>query len=195
MHSENIRRQYEGFYHSCKQYFQSYVENEWNNFDLSLQIDSCSRFWFQPEIEFVKVQEFEDYLKNYRKTVLRPLSKNDRMQVGKVLIVAISDCSDLRYHRAKIVAVTAQDARYKVKMIDFGKVIDCSENQFYEYCGTSRKFIDLPPRCFECGLAKVQPSQIRYPDGLWPNAAIDLLKFETNQRLIEIMVSCSIKFS
>lgn len=192
MHSENIRRQYERFYHSCKPKFQCFVKSGWNYFDLFLQIDSCSRFWFQPEIESVKVQEFQDYLKNYRKTVLRSLPKNDGIQVGRSLIVALSGCSDFKYHRAKIVAVADQQDRYKVKLIDFGEVIDCSEKQFFEYCGSSRKFIDLPPRCFECGLAEVQPSQLRYPDGLWPNAANDLIKFETNQRLIEIVVSCSI---
>lgn len=110
------------------------------------------------------------------------------MQMGKLLIVALSGCIDLKYRRAKIVAVTDKEARYKVEMIDFGEVIDCSEDQFFEYCGSSRKFIDLPPRCFECSLAEVQPSQLRYPDG-WPNAANDLFKLETNQRLIEIVVS------
>lgn len=111
------------------------------------------------------------------------------MPVGKLLIVALSVCSGFKYQRAKIVAVTDQEPRYKVKLIDFGEVIDCSETQLFEYSGTSRKFIELPPRCFECSLAEVQPSQLRYVDGLWSNAANDLLKFETNQRLIEIVVS------
>lgn len=128
-------------------------------------------------------------MKNYRKAVLRPLPKNDEMPVGKTLIMALSGCSGFKYHRAKIVAVTDQEPRYKVKLIDFGEVIDCFKTQLFEYCGSSRKFIELPSRCFECGLAEVQPSQLRYADGLWPNAANDLLKFETNQRLIEIVVS------
>lgn len=100
--------------------------------------------------------------------------------------MALSGCNDFKYHRAKIVAVTEQADRYKVKLIDFGEVVDCSEDQLFEYYGSSRKFVDLPPRCFECGLAGVQPSQLRCSNGLWPNAANDLLKFESNQRLIEI---------
>lgn len=48
--------------------------------------------------------------------------------------------------------------------------------------------MDLPPRCFECGLAQLQPSQIQYPNGFWPNEANELLKEKTDQITVEIEV-------
>lgn len=50
--------------------------------------------------------------------------------------------------------------------------------------------MDLPPRCFECSLAQLQPSQIRYPNGEWPSEAVSLFKTKTESRLIEIEVKC-----
>lgn len=58
----------------------------------------------------------------------------------------------------------------------------------YEYCGKQRIFFDLPPRCFECSLAQLQPSQIRYPNGHWPIEAKTLFENETQQKIVEIEV-------
>lgn len=76
----------------------------------------------------------------------------------------------------------------QVRLIDTGKVLERDTECIYTYCGTNRKFIDLPPRCFECGLAKLQPSQIRYPNGHWPIEAIALFKRKIENTLIEIEV-------
>lgn len=78
-------------------------------------------------------------------------------------------------------------------MIDTGKIIECNTDCVYKYCGTNRKFVDLPPRCFECGLVQLQPSQIRYPNGIWPNEAITLFKTKTEDRMIEIEVNFEFK--
>lgn len=48
--------------------------------------------------------------------------------------------------------------------------------------------MDLPPRCFECCLAEVQPSRINYPDGIWPNAAVNVLKDLTNDQEVNAEV-------
>lgn len=69
-----------------------------------------------------------------------------------------------------------------------GKILECNIQCVYKYCGAQRKFIDLPPRCFQCGLAQLQPSQIRYPTGHWPVEAIHLFKQKTEQKMIQIEV-------
>lgn len=73
-------------------------------------------------------------------------------------------------------------------MIDTGKIIDSNIECIYEYCGKQRAFFDLPPRCFECSLAQLQPSQVRYLNGFWPNEAIELFKQQTTTGPIEIEV-------
>lgn len=59
----------------------------------------------------------------------------------------------------------------------------------YEYCGMRRKCFDLPPRCFKCSLAEIQPSQIRNQNGHWPNEALALFERLTTQKLVEIEVN------
>lgn len=49
--------------------------------------------------------------------------------------------------------------------------------------------MDLPPRCFECGLAQLQPSLVQCPDGFWPNEAIELFKEKTDLKLVNIEVN------
>lgn len=73
-------------------------------------------------------------------------------------------------------------------MVDSGKIIDKNLANVYEYCGEQRQFFDLPPRCFECSLAQIQPSLIRYPNGHWPIEATKLFVDETRHKNIEIQV-------
>lgn len=73
-------------------------------------------------------------------------------------------------------------------LIDTGKILDCDIMNLFKYCGTAKKFVDLPARCFKCSLAQLQPSQIRYPNGFWPNEAVALFKRFSTQKLIEIEV-------
>ncbi|XP_055325146.1 probable ATP-dependent RNA helicase spindle-E isoform X2 [Sitodiplosis mosellana] len=149
-------------------------------------IEACNQFWFQPETEWYKVSEFETYLRNYRKEVLEPLSIDTESLIGQLIIVSIDACSGITYHRAKILAFNAELCR--VRLIDTGKVLECNTECIYRYCGRLRTFFDLPPRCFECRLAQMQPSQIRYPSGNWPIEAITLFRNKTEQRTIEIEV-------
>lgn len=74
-------------------------------------------------------------------------------------------------------------------MIDTGETHECTVENAYEYCGKQRKFIDLPPRCFKCSLAQLQPSQVRNPNGFWPPEANRIFKEKTAQMLIEIEVN------
>lgn len=78
--------------------------------------------------------------------------------------------------------------QYLVQLIDCGKILDCQFEQLYDYCGSLRKFIDLPPRCFECGLAQLQPSLVRYPNSIWSIDAINLFRDKFMNQLVEIEV-------
>lgn len=75
----------------------------------------------------------------------------------------------------------------QVRLIDSGKIADQTIDNIYEYCGKNRKFFDLPPRCFECSLAQIQPSQIRY-GGQWSIEAKTSFENQVLQRTVEIEV-------
>lgn len=77
----------------------------------------------------------------------------------------------------------------QVRLIDSGKIVDQIIDNIYEYCGKNREFFDLPPRCFECSLAQIQPSQIQYPSGQWPIEAKTLFENQMQQKTIEIEVN------
>lgn len=157
--------------------------------------------------------EFEAYVRNYRREVIETIPKHIAILTKDLVIVTTEACSGTTYHRAKILSTSAQFGLFRVSMlqsvkishfnrtisltnvhlqvrlIDTGKILDCNHQQIFKYCGKQRKFMDLPPRCFECGLAQVQPSQVRYPNGHWPNEAIELFKRNTDQRTVDIEVN------
>lgn len=83
---------------------------------------------------------------------------------------------------------------FQVRLIDTGKIVDQIIANLYEYVGEQRKVFDLAPRCFECSLAQVQPSQIRYPNGHWPVEAKTLFESYTSQRIVEIEVRFHFSF-
>lgn len=67
-------------------------------------------------------------------------------------------------------------------------MVECQIDNMYRYISDIKKFVDLPPRCFECRLAEMQPSQINYPDEKWSLEAIEMFKGYVDQRIIEIEV-------
>lgn len=134
------------------------------------------------------MEEFEAYLNNYRKTALKQVSPKEQLFLGTILIVEVFGCDMSRYHRAKVI-VKGPLKRYQVQLIDSGRIHECQIDQLYHYCGTIKNVFDLPPRCFECRLAQLQPSQIRYPYGVWSSNAIELFKAKAINQPIEIEVS------
>lgn len=52
------------------------------------------------------------------------------------------------------------------------------------------RFIDIPPRSFECSLAQLQPSVINAPNGLWPEEARKLFRNLTEG--VEVMAEVCI---
>lgn len=63
-------------------------------------MESCSRFWFQPESEIEEVLKFETYVRNYRKELLK--ASNEQIAVGQIMIAEIESGKGFSYHRAKI---------------------------------------------------------------------------------------------
>lgn len=76
----------------------------------------------------------------------------------------------------------------QVKLIDIGRTISCGLNKLFEYCGTLKRFMSLPPRCFVCRLAQMQPTQFYSPNGLWSSDLNKLFKEKTYNREIKIDV-------
>lgn len=76
-------------------------------------MSSCNRFWFQPKHEENKVLEFETYVHNYRKEILKPIST---LAIGKAVIVSISKPKGVLYHRAKVLKSNAAKAVCQVSM-------------------------------------------------------------------------------
>lgn len=51
-----------------------------------------------------QVLEFETYVRNYRKKVLRSIIRSEQLSVGKMVIVEIDSCAATTYKRAKILS-------------------------------------------------------------------------------------------
>lgn len=72
--------------------------------------------------------------------------------------------------------------------VDFGDSLTCkrSELKSIHHIGSVSMCLTYdPPRCFECALANVRPSQLESPNGFWPQAAVDLfIKLVENKKNI-----------
>lgn len=73
--------------------------------------------------------------------------------------------------------------------MDFGNTEKCKLSDVRRFRGVSVGFMAIPPRCFECSLAQVQPSIINAPDGLWPIKANTLFRELTEGEKVEAEVS------
>lgn len=85
---------------------------------------------------------------------------------------------------------------FKVRFIDFGNTKICRLDQLKRFRGVSSKYLSIPPYCFQCSLAFIQPSQVNMPNGVWTDDSKHIFSSKTDGIEIKIEVKClkSIEF-
>lgn len=76
-----------------------------------------------------------------------------------------------------------------MRFIDFGNTHKCVLKDLRRFRGVSSHFLTLPPYCYQCSLAFIQPSQVNAPDGVWRAEAIKMFVDKTDGIELEIEVS------
>lgn len=126
--------------------------------------------------QYYETKSFNQSLVKSRKNVVKRFDGADEIAVGQVLLVKtqLPFESTAEYYRAKVLHINSSwraTNAYRLFLIDFG-ITDHFE---FDYLRDPRliasDFMKLPPRCFECSLAELQPSTINYPIGVWPREA------------------------
>lgn len=127
--------------------------------------------------QFYETKSFSKSLAQARRNVVKRFDSDKEISVGQVLLVKtqLSHDTAAEYYRAKVLHINPswQEPKvYRLFLIDFG-ITDYFE---FDYLRNPQMialdFMKLPPRCFECSLAELQPSTINCPDGKWPSEAI-----------------------
>lgn len=100
----------------------------------------------------------------------------DEISVGQVLLVKtqLPFESVAEYYRANVLHINSSwrtPNTYRLFLIDFGITDHFEFDYLRDPQMIALDFMELPPRCFECSLAELQPSTINCPDGVWPRAA------------------------
>lgn len=73
--------------------------------------------------------------------------------------------------------------------MDFGNTHKCVLKDLRRLRGVSSNFLTLPPYCYQCALAFIQPSQVNAPDGVWRPEAVEMFVDKTDGIEIQIEVS------
>lgn len=63
-----------------------------------------------------------------------------------------------------------------------------------KFRGVSSSFLTMPPYCYQCSLAYVQPSEVNAPDGVWRKNVIQLFTDKTDGIEIEAEVLFNLIF-
>lgn len=119
---------------------------------------------------------------------LEPFASWDEVTVGSV--VAARYCGE--YHRAKVIDVlrSANRYSYRVRIMDFGMFAEVHFGDLRQLLGVAAKYVELPPRVFECRLAEVQPSSMASDKGVWTTESVsafgELIKGMTTDVCVEV---------
>lgn len=81
------------------------------------------------------------------------------------------------------------DFRFQVRFSDFGNTRKCKLAELRRFRGISTNFLSLPPYCYQCSLAFVQPSQVNAPDGVWRKETNQLFAQKTDGIELEAEVN------
>ncbi|XP_031628409.1 probable ATP-dependent RNA helicase spindle-E [Contarinia nasturtii] len=137
--------------------------------------ENCGRFWFQPSKYLIEINKIFEEINNPNSD-LEPFHQESDVVIGQVLAAAFpSDNSKVEFYRAKIINIErdkkTKQITYEVRFIDFGNKITCNLSKLRRLRGVSSHFLSLPPYCYQCSLAYIQPSQLNAPDGVWQQEA------------------------
>lgn len=114
----------------------------------------------------------------------------DEISVGQVLLVKtqLPFESAAEYYRAKVLHIKCSSRAskaYRLFLIDFGITDHFEFDYLRDPQMVASDFMELPPRCFECSLAELQPSTINCPNGVWPRESLKCFEKYTKDGEVE----------
>lgn len=141
-----------------------------------MQIENCSKFWFQPKNERNRIEKYNQELNNSSCRIIEVCT--DFATVSKTQIIAVRDRTDRKLYRARLTDYKYDDDRNIFKgtvcFIDTGRTQSCYMNDVYVFVKRTEQ-TTMPPRCFPCRLAEIQPSMANVSGGnMWDRKAIEL---------------------
>ncbi|KAG5680795.1 hypothetical protein PVAND_010281 [Polypedilum vanderplanki] len=147
-------------------------------------IISPSKFYFQPNKGKDLLKKLMEKLKDNLDMVTK---FNDGVPKNKKIMVSYKN----EYMRAHIINQD-DDQKYKALLIDFGLIISCTINDLYTASADTKEnrmellnhFFEIPQLCYECKLAKVQPTPLQQYG--WSQSATQYFKDLIKDQNIEI---------
>lgn len=77
---------------------------------------------------------------------------------------------------------------HQIRFLDYGFIRDDCKLETLRLVESDSEFMDLPPRCFECSLAQLQPSVLMSPSGTWDSDAVKWFRNVAANRHLSIEV-------
>lgn len=160
-------------------------------------MENCSKFWFQPNAERQTAAFYVRQLNqgNQSDQDLFVACTDDDLPLNHSTIYVARNHSDQRFHRARLIGYdfNSQTMTFKgtVCFIDMGLTQKCEPADIYLFTkkGEMLEQATMPPRCFPCRLAEIQPSTSNISGGyLWDRAAIELFNRYTERTEVKAEV-------
>lgn len=159
-----------------------------------MQVESCDRFWFQPNRERVIIEKFFDEINPVESSrILESIVDQDHVQIAEIL--AARSAEDGNFYRAKVINMDkiCEQIVFTVIFIDFGTITKCDVGDLLKIRNENyTEQTTLPPRCFLCCLAEVQPSVIHAVKNVWNKDANDLLVGKVRNKRMEFKVEVNL---
>lgn len=153
-------------------------------------MDSCSKFWFQPLSEKERVKKYSKILNDPQFAQYYQSADSDKIDKRSMLVVR--DRKRDRLLRAQVCNVDRRnrESKFTVMFIDFGHKQQCSLDELYTLKLKDDE-LRLPPRCFECRLAEIEPSTLNRTAGnYWDFDAVELFKAKLEDVKVVAKVFC-----
>lgn len=127
-------------------------------------------------------------LNDPERLMVEPCLRDEK--IDKRTIIVARNENDGRFYRARVLGRNADEFReeFSIIFIDFGHKQKCSIDDLFNF-SMKIEASQLPPRCFECCLAEIQPSTMNATGGnSWDFEAIELFKSQTRGELVTAKV-------
>lgn len=164
---------------------------------LKIQVENCSKFWFQPSELHATVVNYARQLNQCNQDLFVPCTDDD-LPLNRTTIYVARDYSDNKFYRARLISYNfSSQMTFKgtVCFIDTGHTQKCELKDIYVFTkrGETLEVALMPPRCFPCRLAEIQPSTSNISGGyLWDRGGIDLFKQYTSRNEVKAEVKKSL---
>lgn len=137
MHSKCISRTNWRNYYTCNLFgivkiTQWAKQIQFNVQKNSFQVDSCSKFWFQPLNEKERVKKYSEILNDPQ--FAKYYQSVDSNKIDKRLMLVVRDRKSDRLLRAQVCNVDRsglREPKFIIQFIDFGHKQECSSDELY----------------------------------------------------------------